>query len=510
MNGRIRVAMGVLAASLVASSTYAADLLEVYQRAAQNDPLIREAEANRLAAMEAKPRALSSLLPQIVGLGSISTGNSDGGSTFPQIVADPQPGNPLNTRIVSFPTTKKSDPTDTTQYEFRLTQSVFRWDQWMTLKQADSQVAQAEANYVVAEQDLLVRSAERYFDVLAAEDTLQAATTARDAISRQLEQANKRFEVGLIAITDVQEAKAAYDNANAVVIASKRALATAHEQLRELTGDPFEQLSKLSQSMPLKSPDPEDEEQWVKTAMEQNSALISSRLAAEIARDTISIRRGGHFPTLDLVASHSDFDTNETSTINDINNGSSVKGPTDSNATADQISLQLVFPIYSGGAVSSSVREAVYLHRAARERLEATARSTERETRDAYLGVLSELSRVQALRQALESSRTALQATEAGYEVGTRTAVDVLDARRRLAQAETDYARSRYDYVLNVIRLKRAAGTLQAQEISDVNQWLTATAATSPPATPQPQTGPSSGDPQLQTPLPAQPTPPRS
>ena len=148
------------------------------------------------------------------------------------------------------------------------------------------------------------------------------------------------------------------------------------------------------------------------------------------------------------------------------------------------------FPIYSGGAVNSSVHEAVYLHRAARERLEATARQTERETRDAYLGVLSELSRVQALRQALESSRTALQATEAGYEVGTRTAVDVLEARRRLAIAETDYARSRYDYVLNVIRLKRAAGTLQAEDITGLNQWLTTTATTAPPAQPAAPTPP--------------------
>jgi outer membrane protein len=313
---------------------------------------------------------------------------------------------------------------------------------------------------------------------LAAEDTLQSVTTARDAISRQLEQANKRFEVGLIAITDVQEAKAAFDNANAVVIQSKRNLATAHELLRELTGDPFPGLAKLSESMPLKTPDPENEDQWVKTAMEQNLALTSSRLAAEIARDTISIRRSGHFPSLDLVLSRvgNDFDATQ------INDG--VEGPADSDNTDDQISLQLLFPIYSGGTVQSGVREAVYLHRAARERLERTARETERATRDAYLGVLSELSRVQALRQALESSRTALQATEAGYEVGTRTAVDVLDSRRRLAEAETNYARSRYDYLINVVRLKLAAGILKQEDVVEINQWLTASVPT--PAQTQP------------------------
>jgi outer membrane protein len=503
MNGPTRAAIIVLSTLLVAPVAYTSDLLEVYQRAAQNDPLVREAEANRLAALEAKPRAVSQLLPQVLALGSIGRTERDGGSTFPQRFTDPAG----NVAIINVPTTQESDA-DTTQYEFRLTQSVFRWDRWMTLKQADAQVAQAEANYVVAQQDLLVRTAERYFDVLAGEDTLQAATTARDAISRQLEQANKRFEVGLIAITDVQEAKAAFDNANAVVIASKRSLATAHEQLRELTGDPFESLSKLSEAMPLKSPDPEDEEQWVKTAMEQNSGLISSRLAAEIARDTISIRRSGHLPSLDLVASHTDFDSNETTTTVDVTSSTSLRGPTDSNFTDDTISLQLNFPIYSGGAVNSSVREAVYLHRAARERLEATARSTERETRDAYLGVLSELSRVQALRQALESSRTALQATEAGYEVGTRTAVDVLDARRRLAQAETDYARSRYDYLLNVIRLKRAAGTLESQDITNVNQWLTATAA-SPTVQPQPMPPSSGTNPQPPSEPVTQPPPPQ-
>jgi outer membrane protein len=230
--------------------------------------------------------------------------------------------------------------------------------------------------------------------------------------------------------------------------------------------------------MPLKTPDPENEDQWVKTAMDQNLALTSSRLAAEIARDTISIRRSGHFPSLDLVLSRvgNDFDATQ------INDG--VEGPADSDNTDDQISLQLLFPIYSGGTVQSGVREAVYLHRAARERLERTARETERATRDAYLGVLSELSRVQALRQALESSRTALQATEAGYEVGTRTAVDVLDSRRRLAEAETNYARSRYDYLINVVRLKLAAGILKQDDVVEINQWLTASMPT--PAQTQP------------------------
>jgi outer membrane protein len=472
MSGRTRVSVALLSAVLASSAAQAADLLEVYQRAVQNDPLIREAEANRLASRESKPRALGALLPQIEASGVIGQSDQEGSQTFlSRGGLDPNAPPIVNT-------TDQETDADFTQYRLQLTQTVFRWDQWKALQQANSQVAQAEADYAAAQQDLMLRSAQRYFDVLAAEDTLQSVTTARDAISRQLEQANKRFEVGLIAITDVQEAKAAFDNANAVVIQSKRNLATAHELLRELTGDPFPGLAKLSESMPLKTPDPENEDQWVKTAMEQNLALTSSRLAAEIARDTISIRRSGHFPSLDLVLSRvgNDFDATQ------INDG--VEGPADSDNTDDQISLQLLFPIYSGGTVQSGVREAVYLHRAARERLERTARETERATRDAYLGVLSELSRVQALRQALESSRTALQATEAGYEVGTRTAVDVLDSRRRLAEAETNYARSRYDYLINVVRLKLAAGILKQEDVVEINQWLTASVPT--PAQTQP------------------------
>ena len=473
MSGRTRVSVALMSAVLASSAAQAADLLEVYQRAVQNDPLIREAEAYRLASRESKPRAIGALLPQIEAAGSIGQSDSEGSQTFLTRSSLTDPNAPP---IIS--TTDQETDADFTQYRLQLTQTVFRWDQWKALSQASSQVAQAEADYAAAQQDLMLRSAQRYFDVLAAEDTLQSVTTARDAISRQLEQANKRFEVGLIAITDVQEAKAAFDNANAVVIQSKRNLATAHELLRELTGDPFHDLSKLSESMPLKTPDPQDENQWVKTAMEQNLALTSSRLAAEIARDTISIRRSGHFPSLDLVLSRvgNDFDATQ------INDG--LEGPADSDNTDDTISLQLLFPIYSGGTVQSNVREAVYLHRAARERLERTARETERATRDAYLGVLSELSRVQALRQALESSRTALQATEAGYEVGTRTAVDVLDSRRRLAEAETNYARSRYDYLINVVRLKLAAGILKQDDVVEINQWLTASAPT--PAQTQP------------------------
>jgi outer membrane protein len=347
-----------------------------------------------------------------------------------------------------------------------LRQSVFRWQNWAALRRADAESAQAEADYRAAQQDLILRTSDAYFNVLAAQDALESAQAAHDAIGRQLEQSEKRFEVGLIAVTDVQEAKAAFDSATATLIQAKRSLATTGERLRELTGDTFDELSKPGEAMPLTAPSPANPEDWVRLAMDQNARLISSRLAADIARHNVSSERGGHLPSIDLVVSRSHFESEATIV------GTSA-GNVDSDSDDTTYSLQFTLPIFSSGATASRVRQAGFRHVAARERLERTARETERETRDAYLGVNSEMSRVQSLKQAVESARTALQATEAGYEVGTRTSVDVLDARRRLFEAETNYSRSRYDYLLNVLRLRLAAGTLDAQGLTEINALLT-------------------------------------
>lgn len=461
---KVRVSMVAAACTMILASaaTQAADLLTVYQRALQNDPLIREADANRLATRESKPQALAALLPQLNATGSAEKLNSDGSSLLP---------NTNDSGITTFVNRQTKNDTDTLQWQIQLRQSVFRWDQWMTLKRADEQVAQAEADYMFAQQDLIQRTSARYFDVLAAQDTVDATQAALEAFSRQLEQANKRFEVGLIAITDVQEAKAAHDQAAAALIQAKRALATARELLRELTGESFDMLATPVDDMPLKSPDPSNEEQWVTKALDQNLQIISARLATDIAKQDVRVARSGHLPSFDIVATHGSSDDRGTRTIT--NPGAPPLGvPADADSESDSISLQVTVPIYSGGATSSRVRQQVYLHRAARERLERANRETERAARDAYLGVLSEISRVQALRQALESSRTALQATEAGFEVGTRTTVDVLNARRTVYQSQTDYARSRYDYLLNVLQLQFATGTLDLADLQEINSFL--------------------------------------
>jgi len=466
MTLRVRI-LAACGFSLFAGALHAADLLSVYERALQNDPQIREADANRLASRESKPQAVAALLPQFTASGGYSKDEQQVGQTT-LINSDP---NDANSPLVAATISRDADG-NTRQYDLTLRQTLFRWDQWAALRRADEHVAQAEADYQAAQQDLILRTSQRYFDVLAAQDTVDAAQATLEAFSRQLEQADKRFEVGLIAITDVQEARAAHDQAAAAVIQAKRALATAQELLRELTGESFDTLAGPIDDLPLESPSPADEEQWVSSALDQNLRVISARLATDIAKQDVSVARAGHLPSIDIVASRQDQDFDGTQVGRNVIGEKTPRSPADQNQTNDSIGVQVTFPIYSGGAVASRVRQRVYLHRAARERLERTNRETERAARDAYLGVLSEMSRVRASKQALESSRTALQATEAGFEVGTRTTVDVLQSRRQLFDAQTTYSRSRYDYILNVLQLQLATGTLDRADLEKINAFL--------------------------------------
>lgn len=430
----------------------AASLLEVYQQALQSDPRIHEAEALRLAALEAKPQARGVLLPQINFAGAYTQSSGSGTTVLP----------PLPT-----PFTNDFDSEGTT-WRFTLRQSLFRWDQIVNLKRADKTVAKAEALRESAQQDLIVRVARRYFNVLAAEDVLTSVHADRMAIARQLEQARQRFDVGLIAITDVQESQAAFDQSTADEIGAKRSLATARNFLREITGEYVAELSAPAADFPLLTPNPNVEADWVELSLSQNLALVASRLDEQLARDEISFRRNGYYPSIDLVAITSEQDTDDTNSINGA-------APLTSNVnfTGDSIGIQFNIPIFAGGYNSSRVKQAVYLHRASREVLQRVTRETERQARDSYLGVLSEISRVKALDQAVSSSRTALEATQAGYEVGTRTIVEVLNSQFSLYLSITNYYRSRYEYILNALLLKQAAGMLQIQDLEKIDQWLT-------------------------------------
>jgi outer membrane protein len=475
MNRASTLALVLLAFSGTAP---AKDLVGVFEDAVHNDPVIRQADANRLAAREARPQAWAALLPQLNGTAGATRDHSSGFAD--QINEFTNPTNPNGPPILRVLPLSSVTDTTTKQWALNLRQNVFSWSNWMALKGAGREVAQAEATYQAAEQQLILRVAQAYFNVLAAEDGLEANQASLEAISRQLDQANKRFEVGLIAITDVQEAKAARDTAAAAVIAAKRTLATSEDQLQEITGQKYDRLSKPGGDMPLKSPEPADESRWVNISLEQNLSLISSRLGAEIARDNVRVAIGGHLPTLDLVAGRSYLKNNADEVI-----GGLPLSDIDSKFNDRQIGVQLTVPIFSGGFTQSKVRQTQYLWIAAKEAVVQSSRATERQARDAYLGVISGIARVQALRQALESSQTALKATEAGYEVGTRTAVDVLNSRKTLVQAKTDYSGSRYDYIVSVLQLRLAAGNLDRPQLTEINGYLTVAAPTSPPVTPE-------------------------
>ena len=414
---------------------HAATLLEIYQQALQSDPRIHEAEARRLAALEAEPQARGVLLPQI-GFGADWTKTETSGSGVQNTVVE-QPEGSGNFVVVPFAFQTEVDD-ETTRWQFNLRQTLFRWDQIVGLRRADKIVARAEADREAAQQDLIVRVTDAYFNVLGAEDRLLAIHADRLAIARQLEQAKQRFEVGLIAITDVQESQAAYDQSVANEIAAKRSLATARYLLSEITGSYIRELAAPAENVPLRTP------------------------------DEISFRRNGHYPTIDLVANVGSTDSRQDQ---DTFNGFGPL-PADSDFRRDSIGIQFNLPIFSGGTTSSRVKEAVYLHRAAREQLQRVTRETDRQTRDSYLGVLAEISRVQALEQAVASARTALDATQAGFDVGTRTIVDVLLSQRNLYQSITNYYQARYDYLLNYMRLKQAAGMLQVQDLENLEPFL--------------------------------------
>ena len=478
---RKNMALGL--ALFVATAAQGETLTEVYEQALRSDPALREAEANMLAQLETKPQARAEWLPQLDVSASLTKSNDDGSSLRPITICEP--GNPVcldedprNDKFVSTDVNiEQRSRVRSTNWSLDLSQALFDADKWRRLKKADKEVARAQVDFRAAQQDLMIRVSEAYFNLLAAQDTLVSEQASKEAIGRQLEQAERRFEVGLIAITDVKEAQAAYDDAVALEIEAKRTLANSKEALREITGMYPQALASPGEELPLIPPDPQIEQDWVDVSLQQNVAIESARIGVEISRDDIKIARNQHLPTLSFTASIGDYESTgksetETPNIDDPADPIISTIDVDTGQKRKRIGVQLSLPIYSGGGVSSRVQEQVYLHRAARENFEKVARETERETRDAYLGVIAEIARVQALARSEESNTIALEATEAGYEVGTRTAVDVLDARRSLFVAHTQYSRAKYDYLINVLKLKQAAGTLMADDIGQVNALL--------------------------------------
>ena len=429
-----------LAGLLLSANSGAADLLEVYRLAEQNDPAYLRQTATYRATLEARSQAISGLLPA-VGLRAET--------------------HRVEQDISSASRFSRSGEFDYNRhgYTLSLTQPVFRRDRLVALDQADSAISQAEAELAGAEQNLIMRIAARYFDVLASLDNLAFARAEVKSLSRQLQQANQRFEVGLSAITDVREAEAGHDLAVSRELQASNAVDNAREAVRELSGDDIMAFAGLGANMPLVKPDPETIESWTQLSLTQNFAVVAAGHAADRARKEIKRQAAGHYPTLDLVASK---------------NYNSSGGQFGANKThTASIGLRLDIPLYSGGRVSSQTRAAHENYNAAIYALERARRAAERLTREAYLGVISGISQVRALNQAVISSETALAATEAGFEVGTRTAVEVVASQRATSEAKRNYSRARYAYLLDTLRLKQAAGTLSPADLTIINTWLT-------------------------------------
>lgn len=432
--------MMLLCSFLIHAQLSAADLQDVYLMAMENDAQYQQAVASNLATQEQKPQAFSQLLPNV----SLSAGTTNQNTT--------------TSGGFNFGGQDKFD-TNTHNYRFTMTQPLFRWDRYLQLRQANMAIQQADATLIAAEHDLIIRVTQAYFDVLAAMDSLAFAQAERRSQSRLLEQTNQRFNVGLTAITDVQETQAGYDRAVAQEIEAENTVDNSREALREIIGQYVLEYAQLVEEIPLVKPDPDSIDEWTNTSLEQNPEILARMYAVESARQQVKIQKAGHFPTLDLQATKSYQKSG----------GGRFGG---NKSKSEDIGLQLNVPIYQGGYVNSRTREAIHQVDQELQRLTQTRRASQRSTRQAYLGVISGISQVEAYKQTVVSSETALRAAQAAFDVGTRTAVDVVAAERNLSQARRDYASARYNYLLNTVRLKQSAGILSTEDVVNINQLL--------------------------------------
>ena len=439
---KFRSGIGIGIALLVLAPVHGADLLGVYRLAKQNDPSFAAAQAQYQADQERLPQGLALLLPVI---------EAEAGTNI----------NDLKNR---------SDLVDVDNrfndhgWSVSLTQPIFRWENFVQYKQAGFQVQQAGAVFEQSKQDLIVRVADAYFNVLAAQDTLAFTRAEKISISEQLAQAKRNFEVGTATITDTNEAQARYDLSAAQEIAALNDLEIAQRALEQITASLANELTPLKPDLRISPPQPNDMNQWVEGALSNNLGIKANEAALEVATREIERQRAGHYPTVDLVASYQDSTTNQ--------GVFSVGGPARIQTEGSTIGLQLNMPLFAGGAVNSRTREAVALRERARSNLEGARRSAQFDARQSFLNVKNGQARVLALEQALVSSETALKSNRVGYEVGVRINIDVLDAQQQVYQTQRDLARARYDTIISGLRLKAAAGTLNEQDVEAVNTLL--------------------------------------
>ncbi|UXI69022.1 TolC family outer membrane protein [Tahibacter amnicola] len=447
-----------LALALVPALASAEDLIQIYDQARQNDAVLAGAEAQRLATHEGVTQATSQLLPQIGASLSYTDRSHDKYSAG----IDPRE-NPPEFKFGTDYVDSKG-----TTLGGELKQSIIDLSKWTARKAAQEQANRGDALYTQAEQELSIRVATAYFNVLTAEDSLAFSQAEEKALSRQLDQAQQRFEVGLSAITDVNEAKAQHDSARAATINAQNALDDAREALRELTAKEPANLSRLREDLPLQEPVPNDMQAWVDRALADNPSLKAQEHAVSAAKANINTARSGHLPTLSGSIAYSRSPNWSDSSAT----GASGSLHANSRDTDRAVTLTLSVPIFTGGYTQSRVRQSVYERDFAEDTLEQQKRALIRNTRLNFRAVVAGISEVEARKQAVVSANSALEATQAGFEVGTRTIVDVLLSQRQLYQAQRDYSQARHNFVLNQLRLRQSAGSISPKDLQEVNALL--------------------------------------
>lgn len=421
-------------------------LVNVYQDAVNNNADLAAAIADYSARKEIVPQARAGLLPNLSAGAGVS-----------------------NTR------TQMDQPSMTatrsgTAYQATLSQPIFRADRWFQLQAAKAVNEQAALELSATEQNLILQSAQDYFEVLRAQDTLASTKAEEAAFKRQLDQANERFDVGLSDKTDVLQSQASYDTARANRIAAKRRVDDAFEALVTLTNRDYNAIEGIVHTLPVLAPTPNDAKAWVDTASQQNLNLLASNYAVSAAEETLRQRKAGHAPTLDAVASYKRGDNDALGFSNPNFTGQNYGG----NVEQRSVGVELNIPIYSGGLTSSQVREAYARLSQIEQRREALRRQVVENTRNLHRAVNTDVEQVQARKQSIISNQSALEATEVGYQVGTRNIVDVLDAQRQLYNSVRLYNNTRYDYLIDNLRLKQAAGTLSPADLQGLSRYLKA------------------------------------
>lgn len=429
-----RSVLSIIAGCLFTANAFAADLMQTYMEALANDPQYASARAALMAGQEKSTQGLSRLLPNVSASGSYGRNYLEG-----------------------------LDYTEN-KYTIALTQPIFNWANFQNYANSKLEVSISEAQFAQAQQDLMMRVAQAYFDVLTAQDVLTFAQSQKAAVAQQLELAKRSFEVGTVTITDTHEAEARYNLAESDEIAALNDLEVKRTALEQIIGHPPAILDPLKKEVTLSAPEPNVMTTWVSSAENQNYQVIQYRLSQEIARRNIEINKAGHYPTVDLVASYDHTDHDQFL----INNNNGIQ----SFNSSKMVGVQWNIPIFSGFGVTSRVRESVALEDKARNDLEASRRSAAQLARQSYLGVNSGLSQVKALEAAERASLSSLESNKLGYEVGVRINIDVLNAEQQVFMTRRDLTQARNNTIINGLRLKQAAGTLNEDDLKRVNMLL--------------------------------------